>query len=188
MKHGWSVWAALLWASAAGAADFKQYLVRLAEDENYTVTETKMWNVQLVRAQPLHHADIKVTPKSGKPFSLMLYFKSDTHTQANFDSVEKMKTIIAYSSQSDLKRAGEKELSFQPIDYRGRYGSYAVITNAIPPQLPNATTGPFKFTLRGMVRLSTDSALGFSLQINDQTSKEYKELMDYILNFVQPAG
>jgi hypothetical protein len=188
MPRGGSVLLAMLCASAAGAAEPKQYLVRLAEDENYTVTETKTWNVQLVRAQPLHHADIKITPKTGKPFKLMLYFKSDTHAQANFDSVAKMKEIITYSSQNDLKRAGVQELSFQPIDHRGRYGAYAVITNAVPPQLPNATTGPFKFTLRGMVRLSTDAALGFSLQINEQTSPAFKELLDYILNFVQPAG
>jgi len=179
---------ALLLALVANSEEFKQFLVRLAEEDSFTVAETKTWMIQLVRTKPLLYTDIRITPKTGNTFSLTLYFKSDTHAMANLDTPEKMKSVIAYSSQSDLKHTGEKEVHFQPIDYRGRYGFYAVITNAIPPQLPNATNGPFKFTTRGMVRLTTDSALGFTLRTHVLNSKEYQTLMDYILSFVQPAG
>ena len=188
MKCSWFILMAMLWANVTGAAEFKQYLVRLTDDESYTVSETKIWNVQLLRAQPLHHADLKISPKTGNAFSLTLYFKRDTHEMANFDTPEKMKAVITYSSQRDLKHTGEMELRFQQIDYRGRYGFYAVITNTVPPQLPGATTGPFKFTTRGMVRLSTDAALGFSLHTFTLNTKEYQELLVYILRFVQPAN
>ncbi|TAN35783.1 MAG: hypothetical protein EPN23_10300 [Verrucomicrobia bacterium] len=188
MKRHGLLCAVLLLTLTAGAADLKQYLVRLAEDESFTVAETKTWNVQLVHAQPLVYADIKITPKVGNPFSVMLYFKSDTHAMANYDTPEKMKAVITYSSQTDLQRTGEKELRFQSIDYRGRYGFYTVITHAVPPQLPGATGGPFKFTTRGMVRLTTDAALGFTLRTHALNIKEYQELLDYILGFVQPAG
>jgi hypothetical protein len=43
--------------------------------------------------------------------------------------------------------------------------------------------------IRGMIRLSNDSALGFSLMINnnDVNTALFKEIMSYILKFEKPT-
>jgi hypothetical protein len=40
--------------------------------------------------------------------------------------------------------------------------------------------GEFKYITRGMIRLSPDSALGFSLMTNDVDSPDYKKMLDFI--------
>ena len=157
-------------------------------DDTFTVTETKDWMVKVERFMTMRHADVKVTPKVGAAFSLKLYFKCDTADLGNFDSAEKMKQAILTSSQKNLPTSVEKQVQLTPINHRGRYGFYAVLTDASLANVSKVSEGQFKFITRGMVRLSTDSALGFSLMTNEVNSKEYKALLDYILGFVQPAG
>ena len=175
-------------ALAAGAADFKSFLLKMSLDDTFTVAETKAWAVKVERFTTLRRADVKVTPKVGAAFSLMLYFKCDTPDLGNFDSVEKMKQAVLMSSQKHLPTCVEKQVQLTPINHRGRYGFYTVLTDAGLATASTVPEGQFKFITRGMVRLSTDSALGFSLMTNEVNSKEYKALLDYILGFVQPAG
>lgn len=165
----------------------KQYLVRLSEDDTFTVSTPKAWTLQVVRATAMRQTDVKVTPKIGGAFSLILYFKRDTADVALFDTPEKMKEFVIRSAQRYLISSVEKEIRLQPINHRGRYGFYTVLTDAVLADLPTVPEGKFKFATRGMVRLSTDSALGFSLMTNEVNTKEYRELMDYVLSFVQPA-
>ena len=79
-------------------------------------------------------------------------------------------------------------MQLHPVNPRGRYGFYTVQTDASLAGASQVPEGKFKFTTRGMVRLSTDSALGFTLQTNEVTSKEYQELLGYVLSFIQPAS
>ena len=177
-----------LLALTAGAAEFKQFLLKLSVDDTFTVAETKTWAVKVERFMTLHHADIKVTPKVGAAFILMLYFKCDTADLGNFDSAGKMKQAVVLSAQKYLPNCVEKTLQLHPINHRGRYGFYTVLTDASLANDSQPPEGKFKFTTRGMVRLSTDTALGFSLMTNAVTTKEYQQLLDYILSFVQPAS
>ena len=118
----------------------------------------------------------------------MLYFKCDTADLGNFDSAEKMKQAVVLSSQKYLPGCVEKTVQLHAINHHGRYGFYTVLTDAALANQSKLPEGQFKFMTRGMVRLSTDSALGFSLMTNEVTSQEYRELLDYLLSFVQPAG
>ena len=175
-------------ALVAGAAEFKQVQLRMSADDTFTVTETKTWAIKVERFLTLRHADVKVTPKVGADFSLMLYFKCDTADLANFDSAEKMKNVVLVTSQKFLPNCVEKTVQMQTINHRGRYGFYSILTDASLANETKVPEGKFKFITRGMVRLSTDSALGFSLMTNEVTSKDYQGLLNYILGFVQPAG
>ena len=178
----------LLLTLAAGGAEFKQFLLKLSEDDTFTVAETKTRAVKVEHFQTLRHADVRVTPKAGAAFSLMLYFKCDTADLGNFDTAEKMKRAVVQAVQKYLPGSVETELQLQALNYRGRYGFYTVLTVAQFANESKVPEGKFKFITRGMIRLSTDSALGFTLQTNEVNSKEYKELLDYVLSFVQPAG
>ena len=67
------------------------------------------------------------------------------------------------------------------------YGCYAVLTDAdVAKKKPNEIAeGEFKYIVRGMIRLSPDSALGFSLMVNELDTPGYRELMDYVQGFVK---
>jgi hypothetical protein len=67
----------------------------------------------------------------------------------------------------------------------GWYGWYAVLTDAKLANKAKIPDGEFKYMTRGMVRLSPDSALGFSLMTNELDTPEYKKLFDYICSFIK---
>ena len=188
MKRLRTICVVLLLAGAADAAGYKQYLLRMSADDTFTVAETENWNVKVLRYETQRHADVKVTPRTNTSFSLALNFRCDTGELANFDTQEKMKAAVLHSAERYLGTSVEKTVLLLPINQRGRYGFSTILTDATLEKQALLPAGKFKFATRGMVRLSTDSALGFTLMTNDVTSKEYKELMDYILSFVQPAG
>ncbi len=177
-----------LLALTAGAAGFKQYQLRMSVDDTFTVAETRTRAVKVERFLTLRHADVRVTPKTGTAFSLMLYFKCDTADLGNFDSAEKMKRAVEQSAQKYLPGCVEKTVQLHAINHRGRYGFYTVLTDAAFVNQSKLPEGQFKFITRGMVRLSTDTALGFSLMTNEVNSQEYQELLDYLLSFVQPVS
>jgi hypothetical protein len=187
MLRRWLSWTLLTLALAAGAAEFKSFILRLSVDDTFTVAETRDWAVKVERFMTLRHADVRITPKVGTAFSLLLYFKCDTPDLGNFDTADKMKQVVLLSSQKYLTNCVEKTVQLQPLSHRGRYGFYTVLTDARLAEASKVPAGQFKFITRGMVRLTTDSALGFSLMTNEVTSKEYKALLDYVLGFVQPA-
>jgi hypothetical protein len=188
MKSRWLSMTVLLLTLAAGATGFRQFQLKLSADDTFTVAETKTRSVKVERFMSLRHADVRVTPKTGAAFNLMLYFKCDTAELGNFDTAGKMKQAVVQAAQKVLPACVEKEISLQSINHRGRYGFCTVLTDARLANVSTAPEGQFKFITRGMVRLSTDSALGFVLQSNEVTSKEYHELREYILGFIQPAG
>ncbi len=188
MLRRWLSGSLCLLALAAGAAEFKSFVLKMSVDDTFTVAETRAWAVKVERFTTLRHADVRVTPKIGAAFSLLLYFKCDTPDLGNFDTAEKMKQVVLLSSQKYLTNCVEKTVTLQPLNHRGRYGCYTVLSDARLAEVSQVPAGQFKFITRGMMRLSTDSALGFSLMTNEVTSKDYKALLDYVLGFVQPTG
>ena len=155
-------------------------------DDRFAVSETEKWRVEVKKYLSLRFADVEVTPKKDKSFSLMLYFKCDTPDLAQFDSFAKIEKSIRSSSQEYLARAVEKKIEVKRLDPKGWYGCYTVLTDANLAKQAKVPEGEFKYITRGMVRLSRDSALGFSLMSNELDSPLYKELLDYITGFVQP--
>jgi hypothetical protein len=127
----------------------------------------------------------KITPKTDSSFSLMLYFKCDTPDLAQFDSSEKIEKSVRKSSETYLTDTIEKQIEIKKLNVKGWYGCYTILTDK---QLATVTTvprGEFKYITRGMIRLSPDSALGFSLMTNTLDTPQYKELLDYIYGFTK---
>ena len=134
----------------------------------------------------LRFANVKVEPKQGDTFSLMLYFKCDTPDLAQFDSPAKIERTVKASSEKYLSGAVEKTIKLKKLAPNGRYGYYTVLTDASLAGNTKLEPGEFKYIIRGMIRLSEDSALAFSLMTNDLGSAEHKELVEYILSFAKP--
>ena len=156
----------------------------MAINDEYTVQDTDKWTVSVQRYLILRFADVKVVPKQGKTFSLMLYFKCDTKDLAMVDTPAKMKNVVIASSKKYLEISVEKDLQIEEIHNKGWYGFKTQITDAslVGKKIPE---GEFLYLIRGMIRLSEDSALGFSLMINDLNSQETREIVNYIYGFAK---
>jgi len=175
----------VLVSSAVAYADDTPEL-RMTMNDVFRVTETPQWNVKVERLVTLRHADVSIRSKSGYPFSMMLYFKCDTPDIAQFDTPEKISRSVKTSSEKYLQGSVEKKIKLQPVPVS--YGSYTVFTDADVVKKSTIPPGEYKYLTRGMVRLSKDSALGFSLMTNDVTSPDYQKMLDYIFGFVKDSA
>jgi hypothetical protein len=177
--------------SAACFADEKPKELRyqLSLGDEFTVKTPDKWTASEEKYLTLRFANVKIAPKKGAAFSLMLYFKCDTPDLAHFDSMEKIERSLRVSSEKYLPNAVEKKLSIKKInkDQKIGYGCYVVLTDAdvAKKKASEIGEGEFKYIVRGMIRLSADSALGFSLMINELDTPGYKEVMDFIQSFVK---
>jgi hypothetical protein len=151
--------------------------------DKYRVSDTEKWSVSVLRVLDLRFADVKVVPKGKKTFSLMLYFKCDTPDLAEFNTPRKMKRAVVESSKIYLGHIVEKEIVVEPITNKGWYGFRTKITDASLAGAKPIPEGEFLYIIRGMIRLSKDSALGFSLMTNDPDSAETREIEEYIYSF-----
>lgn len=175
----------VLVSSAVAYADDTPEL-RMTMNDVFRVTETPQWSVKVERLVTLRHADVSIRSKSGYPFSMMLYFKCDTPDIAQFDTPEKISRSVKASSEKYLQSSVEKKIKLQPVPVS--YGSYTVFTDADVVKKSTIPPGEYKYLTRGMVRLSKDSALGFSLMTNDVTSPDYQKMLDYIFGFVKDSA
>jgi hypothetical protein len=178
---------------AVGAAEKKadreakvKHVLTMSLDDKFTVADTTKWKVTVEKELALRFANVKVEPKEGAGFSLVLYFKCDTPDLAQFDSPPKIERAVRASSNQYLSNTVEKTIVLKKLAPKGWYGCYTVLTDA---SLADKTTIPeneFKYITRGMIRLSQNSALGFSLMTNDVDDAQYKEIIRYILSFAKP--
>ena len=175
--------ASLLVASAAISYAGGTKEIRMSVTDTFRISETDKWNISVEKELPLRFADIKIKSKSGYPFSMMLYFKCDTPDLAKFNTPEKIARSIKSSSEQYLPYILEKkiELNKTPISY----GYYTTLTDAELSKKSSIPTDEYKYMTRGMVRLSDDSVLGFSIMSNDINSDEYRKLTNYIYSFVK---
>lgn len=162
--------------------------VMTSVDDVFRVSETEQWNVKLEREVRLRFADVRVDEKRGYPFSVMLYFKADTPDLGQFDTPEKMERAVRLSSEKYLPGVVEKSLVIRKVPAIPRYGFYTVLTDAEVAKKTNPGLREFKYLTRGMVRLSKNSALGFSIMTNDVDSADYRRLLDYIYGFIKPGA
>ena len=158
----------------------------MSVDDVFRVTDTAQWNVEVEKELMFRFADVKITSESGYPFSMMLYFKSDTPDLARFDTPEKIARSVRASSEPYLPHVVEKEIELQPVPVS--YGFFTVLTDAELAGESNIEPGQYRYLTRGMVRLSTDSALGFSIMTSDIDSPAYEQLLEYVYGFVKPGA
>lgn len=170
--------------SICGAEEEKNHY-KMSMNDEFVVAPKDSWNVEEEKYMPLRFANVKVEPKEGAAFSLMLYFKCDTSDLAQFDSIEKMEKAVKASTKPYLTHAVEKAIKIHRIEIKGSYGCYATITDAEVAKQKEIKEGDFKYLTRGMIRLSKDSALGFSLMTNDLDAPAFRKVMGYIQSFVK---
>lgn len=166
------------------AADNKRELI-MSTNDSFIVAETSEWKIIVQKELTLRFADVNIKPKKGDNFNMQLYFKCDTPDLAQFDSPVKIKQSVLSSSEKYLPYTVEKSVTLKELHVKGWYGWYTILTDA---KLANSTSipaGEFKYITRGMIRLSPDSALGFSIMTNDLDTPEYKKLFKYISSFVK---
>lgn len=173
-------------SSAAWAGKTIEVMTDL--DDVFRISETDQWNVKLERELKLRFADVRVDDKQGYPFSVMLYFKADTPDLAQFDTPQKMERSVRASSEKYLPGIVEKTITIQKVPVAATYGFYTVLTDADVAKKANPGPREFKYLTRGMVRLSKNSALGFSIMSNDVDSADYRRLLDYVYSFVKPGA
>lgn len=154
-------------------------------DDVYMVQDTEKWTVSVQRYMPIRLADVAILPKQKKSFSLLLYFKCDTKDLAQYDTPEKMKNSVVASSKKYLEGIVEKEIKVEEIQNKGWYGFKTKLTDASLVGKKPIPDGEFLYIVRGMIRLSEDSALGFSLMTNDPNSEETREIEKYIYAFAK---
>jgi hypothetical protein len=162
--------------------------LRMSVDDRFEVEDTGDWSVEVQEVLPLRYANVKIVPKKGTSFSMMLYFKCDTPDLAHFDSAEKIKRALVASSRKYVASSVEKAINLKPLNVHGSYGYHVVFTDATLAGTSDPPSGTFRHITRGMIRVSADSALGFSIMSNELDTKEYKTLIDYVTSFVKKKG
>ena len=154
--------------------------------DTYTVQDTDKWSVSVKRYMPIRFAELRVLPKQEKKtFNLALYFYADTPDLAKYDTPKKMKSMLICSLEKYLPHIVEKEIKVEDISNKGWYGFKTMFTDADLVKVKSIPDDQYLYMIRGMIRLSEESALGFSLMTNDPKSAETKEVMDYIYSFAQ---
>jgi len=176
----------ILFAMTVSAnAEITNQTLQMSLQDTFTIKNTAEWNVAIEKMVTLRFADISVKPKYGYDFDMELYFKCDTPDLAQFDSPEKIKDSITESSKRYLPYVVEKEIKIQKMNIDNSYGYCTVLTDLTLSKQKNIANGEFLYMTRGMVRLSKDSALGFSIMTNEVDTELYSKLFKYILSFVK---
>ncbi len=160
------------------------YELQMSVRDTFCIQQRAKWDIEVEKLLTLRFADVRITPKDNS-FSLMLYFKADTPDQAQFDSPQKIQNSIVRSSEEYLPYVVEKEITLQKFTTKGSYGFINILTDKALVNQSTPADGQFKYLSRGMVRLSEDSVLGFSIMTNEITTDKYKELTDYVLAFIK---
>ena len=163
----------------------EQHKIMLTMSDTFIVSDTEEWDVKIEKELMLRMAEVKVLPKKGHDFNLKLYFKSDTPDLAHYNSSAKMKRAVAESSQKYLPYIVENKIELKEMGVADTYGWITKFTDAKLVNKKQIPKGEFKYMTRGMLRLSKDSALGFSIMTNEIDTPKYQELIDYIVSFAK---
>ncbi len=162
----------------------KEYRLQINAKDTFVVTDSADMDIEVQKQEPMKFADVKVTPKKGSAYILMLYFKSDTPDIAQFNTREKMQDSVIASSQQYLLGSVEQNITLKELKLRNGYGYYAMLTDARLAKLIKVPPGEFKFITNGIIRLSYDSVLVFNLMTNDR-GKLHREMLNYIVSFTK---
>ena len=176
---------ALFFAMIAVVATCRGEKIRMSMRDVFDVSSTEKWNVRVERQLTLRFADVMVAPKGRETFSLKLWFRCDTPDLAALDTPAKRKRSVEQMLKPYLPGIVEKTPQISEIVVKGRVGYLARITDASLVNREKPKDGEFLYLYKGTIRLTDDSALGFSLMTNDPDSDETKAVFAYIYSFAK---
>ena len=162
----------------------QDYEIVTSLNDTFILSETKDYRIEVKRYLALRFADIQVLPKRGSRFNLMLYFKSDTEDLAQFNTPQKIAASIKRSSEEYLPYIVEKKITIKDLYPRKYFGSYTVLTDKRLSKVKTVPPNEFRYLGRGMLRVSRDSVVGFSLMTNDMKLLESRKVLAFIQSFV----
>ena len=164
------------------ALNAKNIKITMSLDDRFTIKEHPNWEIKNDRYMALRLADISIFAKKGYAFDLKLYFKCDTKDLSKFNTPEKVKKSITDSSKQYLPYCVENKVILKKLKVK-RFGFYTQLTDKELIKKKKIPNGEYKYMTRGFYRVGNDSVLGFSLMTNDIDSKDYKQMLAYILSF-----
>jgi hypothetical protein len=176
---------ALFSALFALASPGRAEKIQMSLDDVFDLANPEKWDVQIERQLPLRFADVMVRPKGSETFSLKLWFRCDTPDLAALDTPAKRKHAVEQMVKPYLGVIVEKAPQITEIVVKGRIGYLARITDASLVNREKPKDGEFLYLYKGSIRLTDDSALGFSLMTNDPDSDETKAVFAYIYSFAR---
>jgi len=175
----------ILVSSQAPAKLFNEYRIRLSLDDSLIIQETEEFAVEVKKQLILRFATIQVTPKAGNDFDLMLFFKCDTPDLALFNSPQKLVASLHQAALPYLPYVVETEVTVREFFWKHRHGYLTILTDRQLANKEEIPAGDFKYLTKGIVRITNDSVLGFSLRTNKIGTDRYDQLLAYVKSFVQ---
>jgi hypothetical protein len=185
MKNYIFIAAFILIVSPCFAGGPKEIRLRMSMNDEFVLQETDAFKVEVHEQVMLRYANVQIKPKKSHSFDMMLFFKSDTKDLAQFNSPNKIASSVLKSSLDYMPYVVEKEIDLREANWKGQYGFYTILTDSKLINEPNIPKGQFKYLTRGMVRLSADSALGFSIMTNEINTEQHSALLSYIKGFIK---
>ena len=173
------------WQNSSFASGPKEYRIRLSLNDYFIVKDTEEYKVTLQKQLILRFANVQVTPQNGKDFDLLLFFKSDTPDLAQFDTAQKIRDNLYQAATPYLPYVVETEVALREFFWKNRRGYLTILSDRQLADKEQIPAGVFKYLTKGMVRLSTDSVLGFSLMTNELGTDSYNQHLAYVKSFVQ---
>lgn len=172
-------------AAAEITSEEGKHILRMSINDTFVVEEMEGWEVYVQRKRDLHFADVVVNPKKDKSFNMKLYYMRDTPDMAKFDSTDKVKKFVMSSSVQYMQQGVKKKVELKELTIKGWYGWYMVLPDAKLENKVNIPEGEFKYMTMGMIRLSSDSVLVFTIMTNELDTPEYRKLFDFACSFIK---
>lgn len=167
------------------ADNYKEYRVILSPDDSFIIKDTKEFTVTLKEQLILRFATVVITPRKGDDFSLMLFFKYDDPDLALFDSPQEMQMRLRRAAMAYMPHVVETEVTLQEFSCKNRHGYLTILTDRMFVNKKVIPAGNFKYLTKGILRISTDSMLGFSLMTNEIDTRKYNHLLTYVKSFAK---
>jgi len=163
-----------------------KHILRMSFDDTFVVEETEEWHVDVQESPELPFVTVFIRPKKDKSFSMELCFRRDTPNLAKLNSGDKIKNfVMAYSSSQYVPQSSVKRIELKPLNIKGWYGWYTVLTDSESKNKDETSEGEFKYVTTGTVRLSSDSVLIFTIMTNELDTPKYKKLFDFTCSFIK---
>lgn len=179
--------------AAQEQTDFKElkpgqtHALVMSLDDKFIIRGSETWSIAIGKELALDFGEVSIIPRQGTDFKLNLRFMCDTKDLARYDTPQKMKAATARYAKQFVAESVEKKADLVEMDVNGRYGFVTTLTDASLADVQTPASGEFKYLTIGMIRLSDDSALVFTLMTNDTKGKPHGDAMDYVKSFVKPA-
>lgn len=162
--------------------DVKKTRLRIGPNDAFVIRESDVWDIRIEKYEPMHYAEIKVTPKMGPEFILAARFVCDTPDMGNFDTTEKLKKTVELAAEPYLDRSVEEKIELRDYWHNGSTMWTATVVDKAYVGRRTLVAGEFRCITLGIVRLSRDSVLEFTLMEKEISTSGMES---YVLSFVR---